>query len=303
MTPLILFVHRRPKHTRMTLDALRANTLASETPLFIYSDAARDSKEQVLVNEVRTSLRNQLGFKEVNVIERPHNFGLANNIIDGVTDVIERYGKVIVLEDDMVTSPYFLQYMNDALAFYQDDLNVASIHGYCYPTPQELPETFFLRGADCWGWATWQRAWQYFEADGLKLLRELKARQLTYAFDFDGSYPYTAMLKKQVRGKNNSWAIRWYASAFLRNMLTLYPGQSLVRNIGHDASGVHCEASNNYDVVFPPQNVCIKRQEIVECAVARNAFVDYFRSIQTTFPERVISYLRRQWQRLIKRYH
>ncbi len=142
-----------------------------------------------------------------------------------MTEVLDRYQKVIVLEDDLVISPHFLQFMNEALDLYKKEDNVISITAYIYPVEGPLPETFFLRGADCWGWATWKRGWNLFQADGLALLKKLEEQKLERDFDFDGAYPYTQMLKDQISGKNNSWAVRWYASAFLAGKLTLYPGE------------------------------------------------------------------------------
>jgi len=109
---------------------------------------------------------------------------------------------------------------------------VGSIHGYWYPVDRQVPETFFLRGASCWGWATWSRAWQLFEGDGRQLLAELERQGLTHRFDLDGAMAYTRMLKDQIAGKNNSWAIRWHAAMFLAGRLQLSPGTSLVRNTG-----------------------------------------------------------------------
>ena len=152
-------------------------------------------------------IKNINGFKRVTIIEREKNWGLANSIIDGVTKIVNEYGKIIVLEDDLVTSPYFLKFMNEALEIYNDEPNVASIHGYIYPIVN-LPETFFIKGADCWGWATWKEKWSIFEADGKKLLDELQNRKLQNEADFNGSYGFTQMLKDQIDGKNNSWAVR-----------------------------------------------------------------------------------------------
>lgn len=223
-----------------------ANAGAAQTCLHIFSDAARNDGASQSVSEVRTYIRSITGFKSITIIEREANFGLARSIIEGVTRICEEYGRVIVLEDDLVTSPYFLAYMNDALTLYEHDERVISIHGYVYPCRATLPETFFLKGADCWGWATWQRGWDLFESDGRVLLQELTQRKLTHRFDFDGAYPYTKMLKNQIIGKNNSWAVRWYASAFLKDMLTLYPGRSLVHNIGNDSSGTHCSTTSAF---------------------------------------------------------
>ncbi len=197
------------------------------------------------VKEVREYIRTITGFKSLRIVERETNLGLATSIISGVTEVVNQYGRIIVLEDDMVTSPFFLRYMNDALDLYENEEKVVSIHGYVYPI-QGLQETFFIKGADCWGWATWKRGWDLFDADGEKLLNELKKAGLLKRFDFDGAYPYTKMLRDQIEGKNNSWAIRWYASALLHDKLTLYPGKSLVHNIGTDASGTHRDDCSNF---------------------------------------------------------
>ena len=248
--PIVLFVYNRPWHTRQTIESLQKNKLVKESEIIIYSDGAKNDKAHQSVNEVRSYINSIDGFKKVTIIERDKNWGLANSIIDGVTTVVNEYGRIIVLEDDLVTSPYFLKYMNDALDFYELKKNVISIHGYIYPlkNTENLPETFFIRGADCWGWATWQRGWQLFEADGNKLLKELQEKKLQKQADLNGSYGYTGMLKQQIKGKNDSWAIRWYISAFLQNKLTLYPKQSLVQNIGNDNSGTHCSEIDDFHI-------------------------------------------------------
>ncbi|KQT37214.1 MULTISPECIES: hypothetical protein [unclassified Methylophilus] len=237
--PIALFVYNRLLHTQNTIQALKANHLSSETDLIIFSDGPRSSEQSKKVDSVRNFIKSIDGFKSIRIIERDRNYGLANSIIDGVTKVCNEFGKAIVLEDDIVTSTYFLTYMNDALNHYKNNEKVASIHGYIYPT-QGLPETFFLRGADCWGWATWKEKWGLFNSDGVQLLDGLKRQKLLKRFNFNDTYPYSQMLKDQIDGKNDSWAIRWHASAFLNNMYTLYPGKSLVENIGNDGSGTHC---------------------------------------------------------------
>jgi hypothetical protein len=277
LSPVVLFTFFRPDHTRRTLEALAANELAKYSNLIIYSDAARNSAELDRVNAVRVLAHNALGFLSVKVIEREKNYGLAKNIIDGVTVVCNCYGRVIVLEDDMVTSPYFLTYMNEALDRYVNEDRVISIHGYMYPTQQKLPKAFFLRGSDCWGWATWQRGWDLFNSDGQFLLDELKRQRLTRLFDFNGAYPYTSMLKKQIKGQNDSWAVRWYASAFLADKLTLYPGFSLIHNIGHDNSGSHCSISNLYDVKLCETLINLDNISIEDSSEARQFIEKFFR--------------------------
>jgi hypothetical protein len=262
--PVALFVYNRPEHTRRTIESLSQNIGASETPLIIFSDAPRNEDSREKVEEVRRYVRSVSGFKSVEILERSRNYGLANSIIDGVSTVCNRFGQVIVLEDDMLTSKYFLQYMNDGLTTYLDDDRVSSIHGYIYPLVQALPETFFLRGADCWGWATWARAWRIFNPDGVYLLNQLRQHRLSSQFDYNGAYPYTRMLKNQIKGKNDSWAIRWYASAFLAGKYTLYAGNSLIKNIGFDGSGAHCAPTDEFEVAVSDQSVKISKIEVVE---------------------------------------
>ena len=276
LAPIVLFVYNRPWHARQTIEALQKNELANKSELFIYSDAAKNHKDASSVKEVRDYIHNVTGFKRIQIIERDKNWGLASSIIDGVTRIVNRYDSVIVLEDDLVTSPYFLDYMNESLDRHAKNDRVISIHGYVYPIQQALPEAFFLKSADCWGWATWKRGWSLFNSNGRELYRELKRRQIIKDFDFNGSYGFSAMLKEQVQGKNDSWAIRWYASAFLADKLTLYPGKSLVHNIGNDNSGTHCASFEGYNVDLTRSRIDLSNIAVEPSSVGFNAFVNYF---------------------------
>jgi GT2 family glycosyltransferase len=171
--PVALFAYRRPEHLRVTVESLRANPEARDTHLTVFCDAARTAEQEDAVAAVRAYADTITGFASVTVVKRESNLGLARSIIDGVTRLTEAHGRVIVVEDDLLLSPHFLRYMNDAMALYEGDAQVASIHGYCYPVAEPLPETFFLRGADCWGWGTWHRAWSRFEPDGARLFAAL----------------------------------------------------------------------------------------------------------------------------------
>ncbi|MFT3670014.1 MAG: hypothetical protein QM795_15915 [Pseudoxanthomonas sp.] len=178
--------------------------------------------------------------------------------------MLDHHEQIIVMEDDLVTSKYFLQYMNDGLDVYANEPRVASVHGWCFPhSVQNPPETFFLRGADCWGWGTWRRAWQYFEPDSGLLLKRLTAAGLGTAFDVGNRYPYMRMLLDQYEGRVNSWAIRWHASTFLENMYTLNPGRSLVHNIGIDSSGTHCGTTHKFDVPLATAPIRVERQPVL----------------------------------------
>ncbi len=277
MTPITLFTYARPYHTQRTVEALLRNPGVIEHDLIVYSDAARTPDKVQAVATVRDYLQTITGFRSVTIHHRPHNFGLAKSIIEGVTEVLSRYERIIVLEDDLVTSPYFLPYMNEALDRFADDVRVASIHGYLYPVQQALPEAFFLRGTDCWGWATWRRGWTLFNPDGQALLDELKRRNLIKAFDYNGAYSYSQMLKFQIKGTNDSWAIRWYASAFLAGKLTLYPGRSLVNNIGNDSSGTHCGSTSRHDAALSKSPINLTAIEVKHSEIGFLAFERFFR--------------------------
>lgn len=295
LAPIVLFVYSRLWHTEQTINALKRNDLAEESELIIYSDAAKNEETLKQVQEVRDYLRSIDGFKKITIIERNKNWGLADSIIDGVTTIVNEYGKIIVMEDDLVTSKYFLRFMNEALNMYSDDLGVASITGYIYPLKRadRLPATYFIRGADCWGWATWKRAWLAFEADGRKLLARLIANNQIRDFDFDDSYGYTDMLIRQIDGKNNSWAIRWYASAYLANMLTLYPRDSYVLNIGNDDSGTHCNTSKNFDVSIQRHYEQLERIEAIESVNAKKQISLFFKSLRPSLISKVLKLLKK----------
>ncbi|MFA6463632.1 MAG: glycosyltransferase [Candidatus Paceibacterota bacterium] len=290
LSPIVLFVYNRLQHTKETVEALQKNYMASESDLIIFSDGWKNQEYRKEVEEVRNYIKTITGFKSLKIYENTENSGLARSIISGVSKIINEYGKIIVLEDDMLTSQHFLEYMNNGLNMYENDSNVISIHGYVSPTKEKLPETFFIKGADCWGWATWKRGWDIFEPDGKKLLKELKKGKLLKEFDFSNSFPYSKMLKAQINGKNNSWAIRWYASAFLKDKLTLYPGKSLIYNTGFDGSGTHCDSDDVYnklDSIFDIK-IEVSRIEIKENLSARKSIINYFKTIKKTILEKIL---------------
>lgn len=298
LAPIALFVYNRAEHTKRTVEALQKNASSKESDLFVFSDGWKSEDGRAKVEEVRDYIKTISGFKTVEIIERKENFGLAKSIISGVTELVNKYGKVIVLEDDLVTSPYFLDYMNLSLDMYKNDDEVISIHGYMYPIERvrNIPGTSFIKGADCWGWATWKRGWDLFEPDGQKLLNQLESKSLIREFDFSGSYPFTQMLRGQIAGKNSSWAIRWYASAFLKNKLTLYPNQSLVQNIGMDGTGRHSGITSVYGSTAPQNPVILEKQKPIENAFARKEMIKYFNSIKPTFVERVINKIKQKFK-------
>jgi hypothetical protein len=279
-SPIALFVYNGLDHTRRTVEALQKNDLASESDLIVFSDGPKFPEHAQKISEVRSYIQSITGFKTLKVIAQEKNLGLSRSVTSGVTKILDEHGTVIVLEDDIVTSPGFLTYMNQALNLYKDDLRVACIHGYVYPTAIRLPDNFFLPGADCWGWATWKRGWDLYEKDSAFLLREIQSKKLEKEFNFNNSYHYTGILKEDIEGKVDSWAIRWYASAFLKGKFTMYPGKSLVQNIGFDGSGVHCEPNEYYNQNNSVDFLPVSKIEVIKSQVGFEAFQRFFTETQ-----------------------
>lgn len=243
LAPIVLFVFARPDHASRTLEALAANDLAQQSELIIYADAARNDSEVEEVNAVRHLVSTARGFKSVTIIERKKNYGLARNIIEGVTEVCSRFGRVIVLEDDMITSPYFLTFMNEALNRYQHDSNVWHISGWNYPIDKDgLGDSFFWRVMNCWGWATWVDKWAHFQKDPEFLVRNWTATEID-RFNL-GTADFWEQVLLNYSGKRDTWAVFWYATIFAHKGLCLNPAQTLVQNIGNDGTGENCSSSN-----------------------------------------------------------
>lgn len=261
--PIALFVYNRPEHTRRTIEALARNEGALDSDLYVFSDGPRNGPAMDGVMKVRDLVRRATGFRTVEVIERGRNLGLAGSIIDGVSLLCSQFGKVVVVEDDLVTSRWFLKYLNDGLERFRDDERVASVHAYLPPLGRPPQGNFFLYGADCWGWATWQRAWKDFIPDGELLLARLKSHAQRRFFDYIGPLPHTSMLKGYQAGKNDSWAIRWHASMFLEGRLTLHPKRTLVTNIGLDGSGTHCSDNDDMNSKIQEEPLAVDRVPLV----------------------------------------
>lgn len=294
LAPILLFTYNRPSHTSFTLEALLNNKLSKESELFIFSDGYKNNEDKKDVLEVRKLIHSINGFKKIHIIEHPQNYGLATNIINGVTEIIDKYSKVIVLEDDLVTSPWFITFMNEALSKYYDEDRIGHIHGFCYPI-NELPDAFLIKWVGSWGWATWKRSWQIFNPNGEMLLKEIRRRNLSRKFDFNGSYPYTRMLQRQVNGENDSWAIRWNATLFLNDILSINAGKSLVQNIGFDGSGIHSGKDEIHTINLHRQKLNIDIPNIRENKQVRKAFGRYYGTTNSLFAKlkrRINRYLR-----------
>lgn len=247
--PIALFVYNRPDHVTRTLKTLQRNSMARLSELHVFSDGPKNAGDVYAVGQVRAVIRKITGFSLVRVHERVENLGLARSVINGVTELSRMYGRVIVLEDDLVVSPEFLSFMNQALHHYQNEQTVMQVSGYMFPVlhPERLGSTFLCRVPTSWGWATWERGWKCLEHDSAKLLSLLQDEVTRYEFNVKGAYPYFEHLTLQAEGKMDVWGVRWYASMFVAGGLCVYPGQSMVQNIGMDGSGVHCGTSQVFD--------------------------------------------------------
>ena len=250
--PIALFAYKRPDHTLRCLKALSRCGLASESVLYIFCDGAKGVSDRGDVERVRDLARSRKWCGDVRIILGERNRGLADSIISGVSMLCDEYGKAIVLEDDLVVSPFFLQYMNDALALYEKTEQVMQISGYMFDVDvKSNTDAFFLPFTTSWGWATWARAWKHFDPSMADYHLLAKERDLRRRFNLDGAYDFYAMLTRQKEGKLDSWAIRWYLSVFITHGLVLYPRKSLVQNKGWDESGVHCGRLNEEEQVDP----------------------------------------------------
>lgn len=248
--PVVLFVYNRLEHTKRTIESLRNTAGALESELFIFSDGTNNNNDIVKVESVRKYLKTISGFKSVNVFEREKNLGLANSVIKGVTEIFNKYEKAIILEDDLIFSKNFLLFMNSALTEFYSVKNIFSISGYNFPIdiPKDYKHRIFLSPrASSWGWATWKDRWvkaDWGVSDFNSFINNEKKVN-----DFNkGGNDLTKMLKNQVQGKIDSWAIRWSYAHFKNDAFCVYPVKSKVQNIGTDSSGLHSITTNKFYV-------------------------------------------------------
>ena len=275
LAPITIFAYRRIDLLHRVIEALQDNIYAKESDIYIFSDGPRGEHDREEVDRVREYTRRIEGFNRVTVIERNRNYGLAQNIIEGVTDIVDKYGKIIVLEDDILTCRYFLKYMNDALNLYENENSVMEISGYAFPHGNEgVPETAFIHFADCWGWATWRRAWDCFEKDPEGIIRSFSEDDI-YKFNLDGCYPFWDQVLSNANGQLDTWAIFWQASVYMKNGLMLYPTKSLIKNIGLDGSGENCGIASGYSSAMVDKPIEVFPTEIEENAFVRNMIGNY----------------------------
>jgi Glycosyl transferase family 2 len=290
--PIVLFVYNRPRHTQRTLEALRVNELADRSDLFIFSDGPRSESDREKVEAVRDQCRTIQGFNKIVMRESEENRGLAASIIAGVTEIVNEYGQIIVMEDDLVSSPHFLSYMNEALSIYEQEEKVMHIGGYMFPISSEgIPETFFFRESNCWGWGTWARSWLHYEKDARKLMNTF-TRQQVKEFNLDGYHKFWRQVKENYSGRRDTWAIFWYAAIFLRGGLCLHPSVSLIQNIGHDNSGRNCPGTDIFTVDLKKTPIRYFEKEQRENPEALRRIQIFFKNTRPPFVQRLLNRMR-----------
>lgn len=276
LAPIVLFVYNRLHHTRETVQALIRNDLSAQSRLFIFSDGAKDDSSKESVEAVRKYINTIKDFHSISVTYRSKNIGIADNIINGVSEIVSSYGKVIVLEDDIVTSKYFLKYMNDALDKYDKCEKVMHVSGYMFPIFwHRLPQTVFYRSSSCWGWATWARAWKYFKRDPEYIMNHFTPSLVNY-YNIDGAINFWQQIEQNKSGLIRTWSAFWSANIILNKGLCLHPARSLVRNIGHDSSGMNCGSSSIYNVALNDKTIKYFENDITESELLLKRIRKYF---------------------------
>tara|TARA_Y100000389_G_C17467026_1_gene526594 strand:+ start:3903 stop:4823 length:921 start_codon:yes stop_codon:yes gene_type:complete len=254
-SPVALFVYNRVEHAQLTIASLQKNHFVDQTDLIIFSDGPKSAKDLKDVLNVRKYISQVSGFRSVRVIEQSNNLGLASSIISGVTKLLSEHTAVIVLEDDIITSPAFLSYMNQALNFFSLNQKIWHINGFSHPISQAgLKDIYLNRVMDCWGWATWSDRWKFFDRNPELLLErmDISSRQ---KFDLHGTNEFWPQVTKNITREINTWAIFWYAEIFLRGGLCVSPSKSYTRNIGFDGSGTHCNDENSSQSMLETLNL------------------------------------------------
>ena len=275
--PIAIFAYNRPMHLENLVKSLAKNHLSKHSPVVVFIDGPKNSFDEQKQIQILDYLKGEFPFKSLEIRASLKNKGLANSIRLGVSNMLEDNSSVIVLEDDLVLSSTFLDYMNQALDFYADQPKVASIHGFQYPLKHSIDKPVFFRGADCWGWATWSDRWATVSFDSQYLLGQIRDSNLVDSFNLGGGMDFYGMLQNQANGQVDSWAICWHASMFLQDRLTLFPPTSLVQNNGNDGSGVHSGVNNFFETELIEQTSWMFSPQIEESLLFRALLADFYR--------------------------
>lgn len=296
--PVALFVYNRPEHTQRTVNSLRENEIAPQSDLFVFCDGAKNEAGTVAVQQVRQYIHGLDGFRSLTVIERDRNLGLANSVISGVTQLCQEYGRVIAVEDDLLTAPDFLRFMNSALERYENEPRVLSVSGFSFavrPHSSYLYDVFCSYRSSSWGWGTWNNRWKRADwsvSDYARFLADKRQQQLFNR----GGEDLSRMLEMQMTGQVDSWAIRWAYSHFKQDAVAVLPTASKVYNIGFDGSGVHCYAKSARQAALGESQSAYRFPDTVE--LDPYFVTEVQRMCKRSLPRKFAHYFRGQLKRM-----
>lgn len=279
ISPVCLFTYNRLTETKQTVEALQRNFLALESDLIIFSDGSNNENNLTKIQAVRQYIHTISGFKSVTIFESPDNKGLANSIISGVTQIIEKYGKVIVMEDDLISTPNFLEFMNRGLEFYKNDQNIQSINGYSLSIDQNEKNIYFQMRPFPWGWATWADRWNLELFDKMKIKKVIDSdRSVLKQFKKNCGHDISKMLLNSINNKNDSWYVRWTFNHFLNNKYSVFPKYCYIQNIGQNNKGTHCKGIGAYQSVLANEEKEIPKFDSFELPdkIIMRFFLKYF---------------------------
>ena len=280
LAPIVLFVYNRPVHTQKVIEALQMNEESKHSDLFIFSDAPKNEIAIENVERVRNYIRTISGFKSIIIKEQIQNQGLAKSIINGVTEIVGKFGRVIVIEDDVETSPFFLKFMNSALDFFENEKRIWSITGFSYPlNKKKLPEAFCFFAISCWSWGTWADRWKHYEKNPDKYISQISKNGIK-KFDYYGSTKMFSQITANKTGRLDTWAIFWYALQFVNNGFQIMPSRPLAKNIGMDGTGIHCGTNsiyNEHDLYMQEIKIDFDKIPIKENKLATKLICNFFK--------------------------
>lgn len=268
--PIAIFGYNRPKHLELVLESLARNPESKECSIYFFLDGAKSEKDAELVEKCLAVFnKHKTAFSRPEVFRSSVNKGLAKSFIDGISTMLAMYDVCIILEDDNVVSPFFLDYMFSAITIYNSCKDVGCINGYAYPLKRQPRSTFFLKGADIWGFAIWRRAWDTFEHDEDKCIKNLGSIWNRFKFNYFGAINFIEMMKDSKKGLCQSWSSRLHASMYADGLYTLYPPVSFVQNIGMDGTGINCGKVNTFDVSLCNRKIKLRPQVVKDDMIKR----------------------------------